>query len=68
IKIYAGANYRYAVDVDGTANTAKIPLAASVLNGASINVGAKIGFFNFQPSNVHLHRPHLFRRNHKDVK
>ncbi len=67
IKIYAGASYRYAVDVDGTANTAKIPLAASVLNGASINVGAKIGFFNFQPSTVHLHRPHLFkRRSHKE--
>jgi hypothetical protein len=68
IKIYAGASYRYAIDVDGTANTATIPLAASVLNGASINVGAKIGFFNFQPSNVKLRRPHFgFRhREHKD--
>jgi hypothetical protein len=65
VKIYAGASYRYAVDVDGTANTATIPLAASVLNGASINVGAKIGFFNFQPSKVR--RPHLFGRNkHKE--
>ncbi len=65
VKIYAGASYRYAVDVDGTTNTATIPLAASVLNGASVNVGAKIGFFNFQPSTIR--RPHLFkRRGHKD--